>query len=595
MSAIRQCVYISWLLLPALFIAVGCDSRGSRKDDNTRSSSVAPYTPGIRVAWDARTRMRVEEDGASYARIARLSSGDLLVAYDRGGRIYVRRSTDNGQSWGGRQLVETEAAEGEAVANAELTQLDNGTLLLAYNVRAGDTPDRRYALNVAASTDGGRTWAPRATVFEAGRTSARGVWEPIIRQLPSGALQLYAANEFPYPDSDDQEITMWRSTDQGHSWSDGTTISYRPGHRDGMPVPLLLKDGGIAMVIEDNGLGGTFKPAIVHTPSVEAAWAEAPIGGEHEQRWRALSDNAQLPRSAYGGAPYLVQFPQGETLLSFQSTKGRDPGGDPVAHSTMAVGIGTPGARNVSRLSYPFDVPPDGRAVWNSLFVKDSATVTAVTTTTAFADTEQQLYVIDGHRLPEPSVARGEVAVDGQATESVWNGSVTAVAGAYADKTVDAQIAWSSTHLFLHARVDDAKPPTPADALDEEAVVLALALDSLSRNAPVDGAFRLRVNATGQTQLDVGRDGTWRATEDTGVTGVVSSSESVSTPGFDGERHTIEARVPWSDLGGAPDVGVPWGLTVGVTDDSEGAPFTEYVGGTEGDRPATWMCTRLAK
>ena len=578
-------------------MAAGCDAGGAAEDSSAATpSTVAPYTPGIRVAWDARTRVPVEPDGASYPRTARTSSGDLLIGYDRGGQIYIRRSTDDGRSWGERQLAAEETAEGVSAANAELTRLDDGTVLLAYNVRAGGNSSRRYALKVMASTDDGRTWTPRATVFEAGRTGERGVWEPIIRQLPSGALQLYAANEYPYANSDDQEITMWRSTDQGRSWSDGTTVSYRPGHRDGMPVPLLLQDGGIALAIEDNGMGGPFKPAIVHTPSTDPAWADGPIGANSDRRWRALVPDARLSRLAYGGAPYLVQFPQGETLLSFQSTEGRTTGGDPVSHSTMAVGIGTPMARDFSRLSYPFDVQSGDRAVWNALFVKDSTTVIALTTTTAFTDTErQQLYIIDGHRLPEPSVPRGEATVDGQADESVWTGRTTARAGAYAEKTVDAQAAWTPTHLFLHARVTDAQPPGTGETLEDEAVVLAVAPDSLARNEPVDGAFRIRVNAAGDGQLDAGRDGTWQTVSGAGVEVAVSPPEPAATPAFDGTRHIIEARVPWSSLGGAPAVGAPFGLTVGIMDNDSGKSTIEYTGGTSGERPATWLRARLAE
>lgn len=92
-----------------------------------------------------------------------------------------------------------------------------------------------------------------------------------------------------------------------------------------------------------------------------------------------------------------------------------------------------------------------------------------------------------------------------------------------------------------------------------------------------------------------GRDGTWQAVGGAGVEGGVSSGESVSTPGLDATRHTIEARVPWADVGGAPDVGVPWGLTVGVIDGTAETPSTEYVGGTGGDRPATWLRARLAE
>lgn len=595
MTALRRRTYVVGVFLPALLLAAGCDSgTGVESPDPQPTPSVVPYTPGIRVSWDARTRVQVE-DGASYARMVRLDSGDLLVGYDRDGRIYVRRSSDEGRSWSGRHLVAEASAEGVSAANAELTKLDNGTLLLAYNVRAWDNPNRRFALKVKESTDGGWSWNSRATVFEAGLTGNRGVWEPVIRQLPSGALQLYAANEYPYADSDDQEITMWRSADQGRTWSEGTTISYRAGYRDGMPVPLLLDDGGIALAIEDNGLGGPFKPAIVESPSVEEAWSKAPIDGDSENRRRALADAAQLLTPAYGGAPYLVQFPQGETLLSFQSTEGRTQTGDHVAHSTMSVAIGTPSARSFSRTSRPFDVPSGDRAVWNSLFVKDSTTVTAVTTTTAFTSAErQQLYVIDGHRISEPSVPRGPVTVDGQVDEPVWQTGTTATVGAYSTKTVEAQTAWTPTHLHLYARVTDAEPPASGASLDDEAVVLAVALDSLDRNAPVDGTFRVRVNATGAARLDAGRDGAWQTDEGAEIETAVSSSGLVTTPAFRGRRHHIEVRIPWSELGGRPEVGTGWGSTVGVIDDTDGRT-EEYVGGTTVEHPAGWMRATLVE
>lgn len=580
-------------LLPALLLAVGCGSgTGPTALEEPSEADIPPFTPGIRVSWDARTRIRVE-DGASYARMIRLDDGRLLLAYGRAGRLYVRHSADNGRTWTSRRLAAEAAPSGVSAHNAELVQLDDGTVLLPYNVRAGGSPDHRYALKLNASTDGGETWTSRATVFEAGVTGNRGVWEPIILSLSSGDFQLYAANEYPYPDNEDQEITMWRSSDQGQTWSDGMTISYRPGHRDGMPVPLLLRDGSIALAIEDNGLGGPFKPAIVWTPSTEEAWSNAPIGGNHEQRWRALSGQAQLPTEAYGGAPYLAQFPTGEVLLSFQSTAGRTLTGDPVAHSTMAVGVGNSSARAFDRLSEPFNVPPGDRAVWNALFVKDSSTVTAITTTTAYTSADrQQLFTIDGHRIPEPSVSRGEVEIDGRTDEDVWARSTTLPVGPQGQKTADVKTAWTPTHLSVSARVVDAQPPPASTTLKDEAVVLTLASDSLARNAPVDGAFRLRVNTAGRARLDAGRAGDWQPVDAPDVEIDVSLPEAVTTPAFDGTTRTIEARLPWTQLSGHPEVGVPWGLTVGIVDD--GRP-EEYVGGTNGTRPTTWLRTTLAE
>ena len=68
----------------------------------------------------------------------------------------------------------------------------------------------------------------------------------------------------------------------------------------------------------------------------------------------------------------------------------------------MAVAIGGPDARDFSRISHPFTVPNGRKALWGSLFVKDSATVTALTTTTAFNPSRQELYVVDGRLRNAP-------------------------------------------------------------------------------------------------------------------------------------------------------------------------------------------------
>lgn len=47
----------------------------------------------------------------------------------------------------------------------------------------------------------------------------------------------------------------------------------------------------------------------------------------------------------------------------------------------MLVYIGDENARNFRRRSVPFDVPPDVGCYWNSLFIKDAETVTAVSGT----------------------------------------------------------------------------------------------------------------------------------------------------------------------------------------------------------------------
>ena len=194
--------------------------------------------------------------------------------------------------------------------------------------------------------------------------------------LPDGSLQVYFANEGPYPANADQEIGMLTSADAGRTWGGYRAISHRAGHRDGMPVPVFLGVGkGIAVAIEDNGIEGAFKPALLRTgPGGE--W-DRTVAGEDPRRSLAVM-GAQRPSSAvYAGAPYLIRLRGGIRVLSCQSTEGRTPAADPVTHAVMQVYAADAEGDFAARTT-PFPVPEGGQGVWNSLAVLDDSTVMAV-------------------------------------------------------------------------------------------------------------------------------------------------------------------------------------------------------------------------
>ena len=183
---------------------------------------------------------------------------------------------------------------------------------------------------------------------------------------------------------------MLRSFDRGITWSQPETVSFRATARDGMPVPLVLAEGrGIVLAIEDNG-GGAFQPAIVHS-SLDDNWRQGPAGGDSLRRRSALK--TPLPPDVYAGAPYIVQLPTGETILSVQSAEGR-PTCSSLDRSRMVVYVGDNRARQFANPSIPFDVPPDENGLWNSLFIKNASTVTAISSTTV--NGVRGLWAIDG-------------------------------------------------------------------------------------------------------------------------------------------------------------------------------------------------------
>lgn len=364
------------------------------------AGGIAAAEPAPWIEWDASTRLLVQK-GAGYARIARLANRELLIAFSQGADLCVRHSRNEGKTW--EPSVTVAKIEGSLCTNAELLILTDGTVLALFNERPrealpkGNQPPRDgltrpFRILASQSQDHGKTWGAHSVLYSAGNDFSCGCWEPAAVQLPGGEVQVYFANEGPYRKTNEQEITMLRSKDSGKTWDKPETVSFRPKHRDGMPVPLVLMDGrGIVLAIEDNGLAGPFKPAIIHT-SLKENWSSGVVNADSPHRWGALAP--PLPPSTYAGAPYIRQLPSGEVLLSYQeSAKGN------LETSRMAVCMGDREAKNFSSVTYPFP----GEAVpqlWNSLFVKDARTVTAVTD--APIGGVHGIWIVDGRLTAKP-------------------------------------------------------------------------------------------------------------------------------------------------------------------------------------------------
>jgi len=319
------------------------------------------------IEWQQESLRLVAAHGC-YARMIRLKNGEILCCYQFRKQSWVKRSKDDGQSWDSGIAV-TSYMQGVA-ANPELVELKSGRVLLGYNERPDDG-ESHYRICVAASDDGGRKWSVAKPVFEAGRTRLDGCWEPAFLQYPDGEVQLFFANEAPYTYSDDQEISVMGSRNNGDSWDSPKTLSYRSGARDGMPVPSLLKDGAVVVAIEDSGLDGPMKPVILRD-SPENRWKKSIIKGNSSARSSALLN--PLATDIYAGAPYLCSLPSGITLLSVQSRE-RRPFEEP------AVYVGDVHALNFTNRSFPFHLDEGVEGSWNSLFVKNKNTVVLVSTT----------------------------------------------------------------------------------------------------------------------------------------------------------------------------------------------------------------------
>ncbi len=353
----------------SLIAIMACSS--SPKSSNIIPSEKEPE--GTYIEWDKSTMQRLGSGG--YCRLTRLSNNDVLVTYNN----VVKRSSDEGRTWSEPvEVFKSWTAERDGlqtlvnIANLEIVELSSGRLVAGCNYRPVEAEITPFAIAVAISEDKGLTWSEPKVIYEAQPRFIDGCWEPAFLELPSGELQCYFANEGPYTESSEQEISRLSSIDGGESWSDFTTVSFRADRRDGMPVAILYGDD-ILVSIEDNYIG-KLKPYIVKS-SLSDNFSQ-PVYADSPNRYSALK--TPLADTVYAGAPYIVAMVSGEIVLSYQTTENRNSKWE---LSTMEVAISDDGGKSFYNASRPFDVPLSCEAKWNSVAVWDSTRVAALAST----------------------------------------------------------------------------------------------------------------------------------------------------------------------------------------------------------------------
>ncbi|WP_074237717.1 exo-alpha-sialidase [Chitinophaga niabensis] len=545
------------LILTGVLLAACGNSEVNGPADSVRS---LPFIPGARIAWDHSTLQQVSDPASpnnynGYARIKQLQDNSLIVIYESGGSIMSRKSTDEGKTWGNTVIV-AEKPPGINMAVPDLLELKDGSLLAMYNPRPhAIDPSRKFGIRIKKSYDKGNTWKDEQLLYEAGYQFENGCWEPAAVQLPNGEIQLFFANEGIYTSSSEQNISMLRSTDNGATWSsDPQIVSFRPGSRDGMPVPLLLKGKStVVFAIEDNGFT-TFKPYTIRNTFSEN-WAST-VGASGSNRSYALKD--KLNDHIYAGAPYIAQLNTGETILSYQAhaTDGRT---EP--NAVMMVAVGDENATGFNRVTEPFVIPVNRSGQWNSVCVLKDNSVIAVTSTRAFSTSGRtEVWMIRGH------IINGNTIFVGRQTNSQVNAGIT----------------HDNERLRFLAKVKD------QHVIDnEDGVTFFIDAQNKSYEKPHTGIFSVSVSASGNVVVKEGKNGSWIALPDT------KGVQAVSRKGPDG--YTLEVSVPWLMLGGKPGAGARMGINIQLneTETAGQAPIKEDATGCNANEPFSWLSEKL--
>ncbi|GAB2578862.1 exo-alpha-sialidase [Spirosoma areae] len=385
-----------WMLVVVSLLA-GCGLTATMQP--VVGSTDSPPKPG-QIVWDKTTLRKVSTGPgvrySGYARLIQLYDQSLLAVYEADGTIVAVKSTDAGTSWSTPVTIAARQ-EGINMAVPDVLDLNDHSILVCYNPRPAKIDSaRHFGIRTQKSYDGGHTWRDERLLYEAGFRFEDGCWEPAAIQLPTGEIQLFFANEGIYQTSTEQNISLLRSADGGMTWTkDPEIVSFRAGSRDGMPVPLLLKNGrDVVFAIEDNGFRN-FKPYLIRS-ALAQKWSQV-VSGNSPDRWYALTE--PISDSLYAGAPYLRQLPTGETLLSYQGTEGRI---NRIGNAEMKVVIGDENARNFGQKSTPFEIPANKSGLWNSLSVLADSSIVALTSTNAYSTTGAvEVWMIKGRLIPK--------------------------------------------------------------------------------------------------------------------------------------------------------------------------------------------------
>ncbi|SDD74213.1 BNR repeat-like domain-containing protein [Mucilaginibacter pineti] len=400
--------YVHCVLISVLLIAASCGKGANNKPtDNGNGKTDPPVTPvkhaddtppvdnstsTVNITWDA-TAKKISHDVyyAEYGRVKRISATTLLLTYHCGGandywnNIALRRSDDNGATWGDAQILMADNIPGYyGFSNPDILVMKNGWLMLAFVGRGNPDDNAHDNVQIRISKDQGLSWGD-PKIIATGRS-----WEPGAIQLSDGDIELFYSSEANWwPSSNpQQDILFIHSTDNGATWSSPKEVAYASGFRDGMPTPLVLKDNkGIVFPIES--VNNSKSPWVLWS-STDAKWNYNTNGTtSNGRRWLATTNNV------FGGGPYMVQLSTGETLLSFQDGDGRAI--SDWKKSTMLVLQGNSVGANFSKTTRPWpNLPLNEGAYYSSMFLKDDNTVVLITTRN-FSDNHSEIYWKEGH------------------------------------------------------------------------------------------------------------------------------------------------------------------------------------------------------
>lgn len=347
-----------------------------------------------RIAWNYKTIISIANNG-DYCRVKMLKGNtESLIFQNKSGICFgVNLDGNSNSKKVYSPLIIHKNIKGDKLQanpnNPELLELKNGRLLYVVNYRPLKGNIYPFSIVSKYSDDYGISWSEPVVIYKADTLYENGCWEPALLQLPDGRVQVYFANENNFRNSNEQEISMIESFDNGESWAaEVKRVSYSHGKRDGMPVPKLYGDS-IFVTIEDN-THGKHQPSIVST-SIKENWEQYI---DEKSPFRSFVMQNIFSSDTYGGAPYLAIDSKGTQYISCQSTYKRT---SDINNPNLLVAVRENG--KIVNLTYPFDIPLDKYGKWGAIELINDQEIMA--TTSSNIEGQCAPYAIRGYILED--------------------------------------------------------------------------------------------------------------------------------------------------------------------------------------------------
>jgi hypothetical protein len=389
---------------------------------------------------------------AYYPRIKKLADKSYLLLYQQGQtawNIYMAVSKDF-VKWTNAssplfQSVAVTLSDGSkdtrCFSSADAIVLANGDILAfaAFRLNNGyKTQPENNGIMMRRSTDNGKTWSAPEIIYK-GTT-----WEPYALELNSGELQVYFTDA--EPNIGDSGTSLLRSMNNGKTWTavgkiirqkSGTAIdgSGKTIFTDQMPVAIQLKGQSKIAVATEARFGTSYHLSMAWE---NTGWAYAPLTGENV----GPADRNLNVGPASAAAPYLVQFPSGETVLSYNT------------NNVFTMHVGNNDCTSFSDGYQPFSA----LGCWGSMDIADSHRLLAAFTDTYTSGSTNASRIVLGEFILNHRINAAQMTPKLDASDADWSKVKDAFfIGSTTSTQANFRFAYDSKYLYCLVERSDNK------------------------------------------------------------------------------------------------------------------------------------------